>query len=1045
MDEPVKILHLEDEAVAAELCEHELRQSGLNFTIKRVTNRGALQEALRTFSPDLILSDYNLRSDIDGFAALDLAKQQVPQTPFVLVSGTVGEEHAVKAMKAGATDYVLKDRIERLGPVAKRALREAREKRERLAMEDALRQTEARFRLFMRHLPGRASIKDAEGRYTYVNERWAAAFGMTPDEVIGRRPEELWQGERAASLKAAHEKVVATGAGVTRVFRTGDKDDAHWWLSNQFPIPVEGTVDVGTIGLDITQQKEQEEKIARLSRVHAMLSGINAAIIHAHDEAQLFEAACRIAVEHGEFGIVWIGRLDPATGEVTPIATAGLEGSEFLRSTSLSVGGGRAQAGGVVGHAIRSKAPAMLNDIAAEASAGGERRKEAIRRGYRSVIALPFMIDGEVTAVFSLFSKETAGFDDGEVALLKGLAGNISFALGNMTRQRKLDKLSRIRAVSGAVNAAIVRVRDREALLRETCRIVVEHGQFEFVWTGLIDEERKAVRAVSWAGFSDETAMAVGKHLDSPRVSLNEVLRTRRPAVRNDVSGETGGESAGHLRIEAVSKGCRSSICLPFMVDDRIVAAIIIYATGRGFFDQDELALLNELKADISFAFQSIARQEQLQYLSYYDSLTGLPNRQLFLDRVSQQIRVLDAEARMVALVLFEIERFRAINETLGRDGADALLKEIASRSEATFGTKDVLARVAGDTFGVVVSGIRDAAEAVNIVEREVAGCFSRPFVINGNELRVAARAGIALFPADGVDADTLFGHAEAALKRAISGGERYLFYAPEMNAQVAQSILLETKLRAAVDAREFVLHYQPQIELAGGAVCGVEALIRWQDPQAGLVSPGAFIPLLEETGLILEAGSWALGQAMRDQRDWTARGLAVPRVAVNVSAIQLQQKDFVETVLRIVEDAGNEPKALEIEVTESLLMNDLESSIQKLSALRGHGVHIAMDDFGTGYSSLSNLSRLPLDLLKIDRSFVEGMANNSQDLAIVRTILALADALSLRVIAEGVETHEQAQLLRLLRCQEAQGYFYSRPLPGKAFEEFLASHRPAR
>jgi diguanylate cyclase (GGDEF)-like protein len=615
-----------------------------------------------------------------------------------------------------------------------------------------------------------------------------------------------------------------------------------------------------------------------------------------------------------------------------------------------------------------------------------------------------------------------------------------------MARQRKVEKLSRIRDVSAEMNAAIVRVQDREALLRESCRIVVEHGGFEFVWTGLVDEERRVVQPVAWSGFSDRTAAAVGEQIDNPRVMLNEVLRTRRPAVRNDVEadGRNDGAGSGFLRREANAKGCGSSICLPFFVDDRIVATLVIYAVGHGFFDRDELALLTELTADVSFALQSLARQEQLHYLSYYDPLTGLPNGQLFLDRVSQHMRALEGDRRMLALCLFEVERFRALNETLGRDGGDVLLKEIAARSEATFGTKDVLARVAGATFGIMATGIRDAAEAAGIVEQQLAGCFSRPFAVNGNELRVAARAGVALYPVDGADAGALYSHAEAALKRAVSAGERYLFYAPEMNAQVAQSILLETKLRAAVDAEQFVLHYQPQIDLSSGAVCGLEALIRWQDPEKGLIPPGAFIPLLEETGLILQAGRWALAQAMKDHRDWRARGINVTRIAVNVSAIQLQQKDFVETVLRTVREAGNDPSALEVEVTESLLMHDMESSIQKLSALRDVGVNVAMDDFGTGYSSLSNISRLPIDLLKVDRSFVDGMAQNAQYLAIVRTILALADALSLRVIAEGVETREQAQLLKLLRCHEAQGYYYSKPLPKEALEAYLAGQAEA-
>jgi len=258
------------------------------------------------------------------------------------------------------------------------------------------------------------------------------------------------------------------------------------------------------------------------------------------------------------------------------------------------------------------------------------------------------------------------------------------------------------------------------------------------------------------------------------------------------------------------------------------------------------------------------------------------------------------------------------------------------------------------------------------------------------------------------------------------------------MNARAAQALLLETRLRKAVEAGEFVLHYQPKINLASGAVCGLEALIRWQKPGAGLVAPGVFIPLLEETGLILGVGKWAISMALSQHREWTARGIAVPRIAVNVSAIQLQQKDFSDVVTGALQAQGCEPDALELEVTESLLMQDVQESIRTLSILRALGIHIAMDDFGTGYSSLSYLAQLPINSLKIDRSFVTEMASSPQDMGIVTTIVALAHSMNLKVVAEGVETEAQSKLLKLLKCDEAQGYLFSKPLPAAEIEPLL-------
>jgi len=601
-------------------------------------------------------------------------------------------------------------------------------------------------------------------------------------------------------------------------------------------------------------------------------------------------------------------------------------------------------------------------------------------------------------------------------------------------QEQKIEKSSRTRAFSSEINAAILRIHERQALLEETCRIASDYGKFKMVWIASLDSEKREIRPVAWEGFSPEAAHDVNwATISAARGTLGEAVLTWRPTVRNDIEAEF---PTGKLWQEALKAGCHSTVCMPLVVDDDVVALIVLVATGRGFFDEDELALVNELTADVSFALQSIARQEKIEYLSYYDILTGLPNRQLFIDRLGQQMHARSGESPMVALIVFDLERFRNINESLGGDGGDELLKLVARRFERAFHDKDRLARVSSDSFGVMMRGVRDAASVAHIIENQVQGCFTEPFTVGGKELRLAARVGVALFPADGGDADTLFRNAEVALKKAKGSGERYLFYAAEMNARVAQALSLETRLRKAVEAQQFVLHYQPKIKLATGRVCGLEALIRWQDPESGLVVPGAFIPLLEETGLIFEVGRWALARALEEYKEWTARGRTVPRIAVNVCAIQLQQKDFVDIVTSAVKQAGDLPHALELEITESLLMKDVETSIRKLSTLRELGIQIAMDDFGTGYSSLSYLARLPIDTVKIDRSFVGGMASSADAMAIVTTIIALAHSLGLRVVAEGVETEEQAQLLRLLKCDEAQGYLFSRPLPAAEVEE---------
>jgi EAL domain-containing protein (putative c-di-GMP-specific phosphodiesterase class I) len=339
-------------------------------------------------------------------------------------------------------------------------------------------------------------------------------------------------------------------------------------------------------------------------------------------------------------------------------------------------------------------------------------------------------------------------------------------------------------------------------------------------------------------------------------------------------------------------------------------------------------------------------------------------------------------------------------------------------------------ARIGADHFAIVRPAMASAEELARRTEMRYGETFAAPFTVAGTPLRISARIGIALSPEDGADADSLLRNAEAALRKAKASGERYLFYTQEMNERVAEKLSLENKLREALERGEFVLHYQSKVDIDERRIAGLEALIRWQSPELGLVPPMKFIPLLEETGLILEVGAWALERAARDHRAWVEAGLAPPRIAVNVSPIQLRQRDFVRRLEEAIA-GGVSPTAIDLELTESLIMENTQASIAKLAEVRRLGVGIAIDDFGTGYSSLAYLARLPVEILKIDRSFIASMAQDPAAMALVQTIISLAHSLRLKVVAEGVETEEQANMLRLLRCDQMQGYLFSRPLAG--------------
>jgi diguanylate cyclase (GGDEF)-like protein len=419
-----------------------------------------------------------------------------------------------------------------------------------------------------------------------------------------------------------------------------------------------------------------------------------------------------------------------------------------------------------------------------------------------------------------------------------------------------------------------------------------------------------------------------------------------------------------------------------------------------------------------------------------------LANRQLFFDRLAQSLQSARAERRQLAVMIIDLRHFKRINDTFGRSAGDQVLKELAARLQRTSSESATPARVSGDRFALVVPNLPGTSVA-RWTEEWIVNSFAEPLLIEDIELRTAVKIGIALYPGDADTAEGLFLNAEAALKRAKDAADPYLFYSAEINSRVAQRLRLESRLRKALTQNEFVLHYQTKVDLATRRVCGLEALIRWQDPEFGLVSPLDFVPLLEESGTIVEVGRWVFEQAAADAARWKSLHLVVPRVAVNVSEVQLRHPDFVPTVLAALGPVSPHPTGIDVEITETMLAQNTAANVQKLLRLREAGVQIFMDDFGTGYSGLSQIAQLPLDALKIDRAFVVGMTMSDEHMAIVSTIINLARALRIDVVAEGVETEVQAARLLAFGCDEAQGFLFSRPLPAEDIAKLLPRAEP--
>jgi diguanylate cyclase (GGDEF)-like protein/PAS domain S-box-containing protein len=867
MQAPIKILLAEDVSTEAELDLRELKRAGLRVSHRIVDTEADFRRELAEFSPDIILSDFNMPR-FDGMAALRIAREVAPDVPFIFVSGTIGEEYAIRALRNGATDYVLKTNLMRLPAAVDRALENAQSLAARRKAEADLEATRETLASIFESLEDVLwSIAVPAGETLYVSSAVRRVYGCPPEDF--RRSPGLWQ-----------------------------------------------------------------------------------ELIHPEDRARVDSARSRMEIEGQcdvEHRIVW------ADGTVRWIST-------------------------------RSR---LVRDAAGQASR------------------------------------------------IDGIARDIT---GQIEQRRRIERLSRIRDVSSNTNSALVRIRERDELFKEVCRITADVGGFHASRVGMVDQGSGEVRWVASRGIAPDIERklpaAMGADMQFGGGVVGKSLRMGEPVIANDIA-----MGPGLIHREALLEmGTRASVSFPLKVEGEPKGVLVLHSAEAGYFDQEEVQLLRELAGNISFALEMIAKRDRLDYLAYYDPLTGLPNRSLFEDRLTRAIEAASRAGGMLAVVMFDIERFRAINDTFGRQTGDRLLQLMAARlNEGAANSGRVVARLGGDHFAVIFHSIRSETDVVRELSERVASIFEQAFDLEGRELRIAAKAGIAVFPSDGGDASALFRNAEATLKKAKASGERYLFYAPEINARVAEQLLMEHKLRTALEQKQFVLHFQPKVDIATRAVHGVEALIRWNDPETGLVPPGRFIPILEETGLILAAGKWVIDEAVATYREWRRQGMSVPRIAVNVSALQLREKDFADKVRDALAGDSPEDCRLDLEITESLLMQDIAGSIRKLDAIRKLGVRIALDDFGTGHSSLGYLSRLPIDTLKIDRSFVVGMTENADDTAIVSSIISLAQTLRLNVVAEGVETEQQAESLRMLRCDQMQGFLVSKPLSRSRFEAFMA------
>lgn len=989
----LKLVLVEDVPTDAELALRELSRAGLVCKSRRVQTAAAFSHALEEFAPDLILADFSMPG-FDGMSALAMARELSSDTPFIFVSGTIGEERAIEALKRGATDYVLKTNLARLGPVVLRAIQEKAEREARRQAQREVREVKERLDSILTEMrDGVWSVTLPGQDVLYLNQSVAEIYAR-PLEELRAHPLlrfDAIHSEDKACVVEAWRQLLEGSEEFEREYRIMRPDGQVRWIHDRArrilgldgtPLRVDGTV------RDITERKEAEEEIARQRAFLRQVIDLDRNLIFAKDRRGRFTLVNQAVAE--AYGTTVEDLTDASDADLKSISQQG----EPLSSAELSV--------------LDTLQEKFVPEEQIVDPAGNVRW-------------------------FQTTTRPIVG-PDGTADMVLGVSVDITV---RKRHEERIARLSRVYAVLSGINSTIVRVRDREDLFREACRIAVEQGGFAMAWIGTPVPATGKVMPAAWMGsdqgYLDEVGQLLAQTTDDPG-SAGRALRERRIIVANDIEHDDVA-----FREAALARGFRSLAVLPLSVGEELAGVFVLYAAEPGFFDADELKLLKELGGDISFALDHIRKEEQLNYLAFYDALTGLANRNLLQDRLRQAAVHADRSCCLVAVLLLNLDRFRALNDSLGHEAGDALLQQVGQRLAACLREDDTVARLSGDEFAIVMRDI-GGLEEIASVARKVLTAVMQPLVLGRLEVRASASIGISVYPKDGGGVESMLKNAGAAMDSAKSlGGNGFRFYAPEMNERIAARFSMEADLRRALEREELLLHFQPRVSLVSGEITGAEALVRWRHPQAGMMPPAQFIPLAEETGLIQPLGEWVIASVCGQLRTWLDARLTVPSVAVNLSARQLHQENLSRTIRQALRSNRLEPRLLELEITESVLMDDVETTAATLRELKALGLRLSLDDFGTGYSSLSYLKRLPIDHLKIDRTFVRDVTTDPEDAVICRAVIGLAHNLRLKVIAEGVETEGQMNYLRRYDCDEMQGYYFSRPLPAEEFAQLLA------
>jgi diguanylate cyclase (GGDEF)-like protein len=789
----------------------------------------------------------------------------------------------------------------------------------------------------------------------------------------------------------------------------------------------------------------------RLTRMLAALSATNEAIMRARSRNELFELVCEAAANGGRFTSTTIALAVPGSDLLDIKAAAGPT-AETTRHVRLSVSEGRPEGRGLAGTAFRTRLPCIANDYVTDQRTAAF---HAIVRvdGARSGAAFPLIVRDEAVGIMIYLSSDKDTFTPEFAELLQRLADNVSFALENFDSaddkartEVEKERLTRMLAALSATNEAIIRAKSPAELFRFVCQAAADGGRFSSVSIALSRTGSDFFDIAAVAGPTSEKArqmrISVNPALPEGNGLSGKAFRAGKACIVNDYGAE---HSSPIFKTAARLQGAQSGASFPLFAGGKVVGVMLFVSIESNTFTPEFVELLERLTANISFALENFSRADEkrkadqrIEYLASHDSLTGLPNREMFNGLLSHSIEAAKRHARKFSLLFIDLDRFKIINDSLGHAAGDMLLVEVGSRLRRALRSSDVVARLGGDEFVVI---LEEAAErhCVERIAGELLSVLSQPMQLSGHECHTTASIGIAMYPADGGDVQTLTKNADMAMYLAKEDGKNgFQFFTRETKTQSIERLTLENALRRALERDQFSLHYQPKVDMVSGQITGVEALLRWIHPELGMVSPGEFIPLAEETGLIVPIGRWVLQEACAQNMAWQRRGLRPVTMAVNLSPRQFADAHLLHDVDEALLASGMSPVLLQLEVTESMVMRNVSRAIKILDAIQSRGIRLAIDDFGTGYSSMSLMKQFPIDTIKIDRSFVRDLPNDSEDQAIAQAIISMGKALGMTVIAEGVETVEQQTFLRNHACDEMQGFLFSKPLPAQQMADLL-------